>query len=60
MRMKGLEPSRLAALGPKPSASANSATSALINQYTINKYQAEDNFGMLWGYCYFLPYLLLR
>ena len=29
MRTKGLEPSRLAALEPKSSASANSATSAI-------------------------------
>ena len=36
MRMKGLEPSRLAALEPKSSASTNSATSALA-LYSINK-----------------------
>ena len=30
MRMKGLEPSHLAVLEPKSSASANSATSALV------------------------------
>jgi hypothetical protein len=38
MRMKGLEPSLLSELEPKSSASANSATSASVYNYTIINY----------------------
>jgi hypothetical protein len=39
MRTKGLEPSRLAALEPKSSASANSATSAQTSYSNLRVYQ---------------------
>ncbi len=45
MRMKGLEPSLLAKLEPKSSASTNSATSACKHDYSMGWFQESRGVG---------------
>ena len=47
MRITGLEPARLLTLEPKSSASANSAISAILNQYTMFRADAQEIYFLL-------------